>query len=133
MTPRILSVIPPLTQLNTPYPATAYLTGFLRARGFQAAQDDLALKLVLRLFSRAGLERVQAAASALPKAQRSPAVRHFLHEYVRIRRIVEPAIAYLQGRDPSLATRIAGMANSLPIRLGMPLISATNSARRASR
>ena len=34
--PRILSVIPPMTQLNTPYPATAYLTGFLRERGFHA-------------------------------------------------------------------------------------------------
>ncbi len=26
--PRILSLIPPMTQLNTPYPSTAYLTGF---------------------------------------------------------------------------------------------------------
>ena len=30
---RVLSVIPPMTQLNTPYPSTAYLTGFLRSRG----------------------------------------------------------------------------------------------------
>ena len=29
----LLLVIPPLTQLNTPYPSTAYLTGFLRSRG----------------------------------------------------------------------------------------------------
>jgi hypothetical protein len=41
--PRVLSLIPPMTQLNTPYPSTAYLTGFLRARGVTAAQDDLAL------------------------------------------------------------------------------------------
>jgi hypothetical protein len=34
---RILSIIPPMTQLNTPYPSTAYLTGFLRSRGFKAA------------------------------------------------------------------------------------------------
>jgi hypothetical protein len=40
--PRILSVIPPMTQLNTPYPSTAYLTGFLRSRGFDAVQEDLA-------------------------------------------------------------------------------------------
>ena len=25
---RVLSVIPPMTQLNTPYPSTAYLTGW---------------------------------------------------------------------------------------------------------
>ena len=52
---RILSVIPPMTQLNTPYPSTAYLTGFLRARNFSANQVDLALALVLELFSPAGL------------------------------------------------------------------------------
>ena len=35
---RVLSVIPPMTQLNTPYPSTAYLTGFLRSRGVDAVQ-----------------------------------------------------------------------------------------------
>ena len=102
-----------MTQLNTPYPATAYLTGFLRARGVQAVQDDLALKLVLRLFSQAGLRAVHDVASRLPKAQRSPAVRHFLHAFERCAVAVEPVIAFLQGRDPSLATRIAGR-NFLP-------------------
>ena len=40
---RVLSLIPPMTQLNTPYPSTAYLTGFLRSRGIEAVQADLAL------------------------------------------------------------------------------------------
>jgi hypothetical protein len=31
--PRVLSVIAPMTQLNTPYPSTAYPTGFLRSQG----------------------------------------------------------------------------------------------------
>jgi len=52
---RVLSVIAPMTQLNTPYPSTAYLTGFLRSRGIESAQVDLALALVLQLFSPAGL------------------------------------------------------------------------------
>ncbi|MEY3992545.1 MAG: hypothetical protein RIS04_1308, partial [Pseudomonadota bacterium] len=30
---KVLCLIPPMTQLNTPYPSTAYLTGFLRSRG----------------------------------------------------------------------------------------------------
>ena len=51
---RVLSVIPPMTQLNTPYPSTAYLTGFLRSRGVTATQEDLALALVLRLLSPEG-------------------------------------------------------------------------------
>jgi hypothetical protein len=38
----VLSVIPPMTQLNTPYPSTAYLTGFLRSQGVDAVQEDLA-------------------------------------------------------------------------------------------
>ena len=33
---RVLSIVPPMTQLNTPYPSTAYLTGFLRSRGVDA-------------------------------------------------------------------------------------------------
>ena len=37
---RVLAVIPPMTQLNTPYPSTAYLTGFLRSRAVAAAQAD---------------------------------------------------------------------------------------------
>ena len=44
-TPRVLSFISPMTQLNTPYPSTAYLTGFLRSRGVCAEQEDLALAL----------------------------------------------------------------------------------------
>ena len=113
MIPRILAVIPPMTQLNTPYPATAYLTGFLHSRGFHATQDDLALRLVLRLFSAAGLGRIHARAAALPQAGRSPTVRHFLREFARYCAAIEPTLAFLQGRDPSLATRIASR-NFLP-------------------
>lgn len=105
---RVLSVVPPMTQLNTPYPATAYLTGFLRSRGIHAVQEDLALALVLRLFSADGLQRVREAAAALPKRERSPTLRAFLREYPRYLATIEPAVAFLQGRDPSLAWRIAG-------------------------
>ena len=107
---RVLSVIPPMTQLNTPYPATAYLTGFLRKHGVAAFQEDLALALVLRLFSAEGLRRVQAAAAARPKRERSPTLRTFLHEFPRYLAAIGPAVAFLQGRDPSLAWRIAGRA-----------------------
>ncbi len=64
---RVLSVIPPMTQLNTPYPSTAYLTGFLRSRGVDAVQEDLALALVLRLFSTEGLLEIRAQIEALPE------------------------------------------------------------------
>ena len=57
---RVLSLIPPMTQLNTPYPSTAYLTGFLRSHGVDAVQEDLALGLALRLLSREGLAAMHA-------------------------------------------------------------------------
>ena len=74
---RVLSVIPPMTQLNTPYPSTAYLTGFLRSRGVHAVQEDLALALILRLLSPAGLQSVHACVQALPAARRSARVGAF--------------------------------------------------------
>ena len=67
---RVLSVIPPMTQLNTPYPSTAYLTGFLRSRGIDARQADLALALVLELLSPGGLRALRAEVESQPRARR---------------------------------------------------------------
>jgi radical SAM superfamily enzyme YgiQ (UPF0313 family) len=105
---RVLSVIPPMTQLNTPYPSTAYLTGFLRSRGIPAAQEDLALALVLRLFSRGGLLALRECIRALPDKARAPRVRAFDRAFERYLATVDIAVAFLQGRDPSAAHRIAG-------------------------
>ena len=104
---RVLSVIPPMTQLNTPYPSTAYLTGFLRSRGVDAVQEDLALKLVLRLLSPAGLDDILIRAEALPRKQRTPLVQGFIEHFARYRFTIGPTIAFLQGRDPTVAHRIA--------------------------
>jgi hypothetical protein len=108
--PRILSIIPPMTQLNTPYPATAYLTGFLRSRGFVAEQADLALTLVLELLSPAGLPKLKVAAEAIPGKKRSPTIKTFLNEFNRYLASIGPAIAFLQGRDTSMAHRIGSRA-----------------------
>jgi len=105
---RVLSVIPPMTQLNTPYPSTAYLTGFLRSRGIAAVQEDLALALVLRLLSPEGLRAVAARVEALPDNRRSPSVQAFAAQQARYLATIAPAIAFLQGRDSTLAHRIAG-------------------------
>ncbi len=105
---RVLSLIPPMTQLNTPYPSTAYLTGFLRSRGVDAVQEDLALGLVLKLFSSAGLSAIHEITEAIPKRRRSPIVNSFVRQFDRYRATIAPAIAFLQGRDPTLAHRICG-------------------------
>jgi hypothetical protein len=105
---RVLSLIPPMTQLNTPYPSTAYLTGFLRSRGFDAVQDDLALALVLKLFSTDGLSAIRQCAEAIPARKRSSVVKAFLQKFDRYLSTIAPAIAFLQSRDPTLAHRICG-------------------------
>jgi radical SAM superfamily enzyme YgiQ (UPF0313 family) len=105
---KILCVIPPMTQLNTPYPSTAYLTGFLRSRGISAVQEDLALALMLSLFSRDGLLALRESIRALPDKARTPRVQAFEREFERYLATIEAAVAFLQGRDPSVAHRIAG-------------------------
>jgi hypothetical protein len=110
---RVLSVIPPMTQLNTPYPSTAYLTGFLRGRGVPAVQEDLALALILRLLSAAGLSAIHQHVSRTPPAQRSPRVANFVQRFPAYRSTIDPTIAFLQGRDSTLAHRMASR-NYLP-------------------
>ncbi len=103
---RVLLLTPPLTQLNTPYPATAYLTGFLRSRGFDAVQADLSLETALAVFSRAGLARLFDAIRARNGTWPEPVSRALDLADVYLE-TVEPVVAFLQGRDATLATRIA--------------------------
>ncbi len=110
---RVLSIIPPMTQLNTPYPSTAYLTGFLRSRGVHAVQEDLALALVLKLFCPDGLLSIRACIEATPQRQRSQRVRKFVEQFDRYLVTVTPTVAFLQGRDPTIEHRICGR-NFLP-------------------
>jgi radical SAM superfamily enzyme YgiQ (UPF0313 family) len=104
---RILSIIPPMTQLNTPYPSTAYLTGFLRSRGFEAEQADLSIALALKLLSVQGVQAIHAQVSTLPRERRTAATGFFAEHFESYRSTISPAIRFLQGRDPSLAHRIA--------------------------
>jgi radical SAM superfamily enzyme YgiQ (UPF0313 family) len=102
-----------MTQLNTPYPATPYLTGFLRQHaarvGFEVHQADPAIELFLRLFSRAGLTRVVAALKK-SRGKRSPSVADFLAHSDDYIATVDAAVRFLQGRDPGMALRIVSRA-----------------------
>jgi len=105
---RVLSIIPPMSQLNTPYPAVPYLTGFLRSRGIDAVQEDMALALALRLFSEAGLTALRNAIGEATEGAAGPCARAFCERFARYRATVNPVVAFLQGRDPTLASRICG-------------------------
>jgi hypothetical protein len=58
MPQKILLITPPFTQLNTPYPATAYLKGYLDKKGYNCVQADLSIELFLKVFSKEFLEKV---------------------------------------------------------------------------
>src|SRR6188768_1882556 len=116
---RILLVTPPMIQLNTPYPATAYLTGFLRQHapelGLDVSQADASILLFLRLFSAPLVTRMADVLRARAKAAGKravvpPSIASFLDKAERYAQTVEPAIRFLQRRDPSLAFRIVGRA-----------------------
>lgn len=106
---RLLLLTPPMTQVNTPYPATAYLTGFLRSKGIEALQADPALELVLKLLSRPGLEaigrelKIKYQSSQIKKPA---SVNHFLKFEEDYLNTVESVIRFLQNQDPTLAYRI---------------------------
>jgi len=101
-----------MTQLNTPYPATAYLTGFLRVHGpagLEVEQVDAALELFLKIFSRAGIQRVldELSARAAETDEEPPAsIASFLEQGARYVATVDAVVRFLQGRDPGFALRI---------------------------
>ena len=103
---KVLSLIPPMTQLNTPYPSTAYLTGFLRSRGVDAVQEDLALAVVLSFFTPEGLAEIHAQALSMPEENRSASVNFFLDYFPTYQSTISPVITFLQGRDSTLSHRI---------------------------
>jgi hypothetical protein len=114
---RCLLVTPPMIQLNTPYPATPYLMGFLRMHaadlGLEVTQADASLVLFLRLFSsplvaRMANELRRRAKIVGKKVPMPPSIAHFLSHAERYIETVEPAVRFLQRRDPSLAFRIVG-------------------------
>ena len=106
----VLLMTPPMTQLNTPYPATAYLTGFLRSRGYEATQRDPAIELFLEMMTAPALDiirqHVEANFEAFTDEELPDVIFNFLAEFGRYRLCVEPVIRFLQGKDSSLALRI---------------------------
>ncbi|HET9844950.1 MAG TPA: radical SAM protein [Nitrospira sp.] len=107
--PNVLLLIPPLTQLNTPYPSTAYLTGFLRSRGVPCEQADLGIEMVLRVFSREGLRQVF---HHLEPRRRSlhPVAQEMVANQSAILDHIDAVVAYLQGKAPELTKSLSRRA-----------------------
>lgn len=101
---KILLVTPPLTQLNTPYPATAYLAGYLTHKGFNVQQLDLGIELVDQLFTKAKLSELFDAVEE--NADKSFVDAKILAQRARYEQTVDSVISFLRGNDLSLANRI---------------------------
>lgn len=102
----VLLATPPFTQLNTPYPATAYLKGFLNTKHIPSIQADWSLEVILRLFSKKGLTDVFSSVELTEMCSEN-ARRIFLmkEDYLNT---INPVINFLQGKNPSLAYQICG-------------------------
>jgi hypothetical protein len=108
----ILLITPPFTQLNTPYPATAYLKGFLNTKNISAHQMDLGIEVILELFSKQGLQDVFqfVTSSAVEMAPNSSRIYSLQSEYIKT---IDNVIEFLQGKQPTLARQICA-GNFLP-------------------
>jgi radical SAM superfamily enzyme YgiQ (UPF0313 family) len=92
----------PFTQLNTPYPATAYLKGFLNTKNIQSFQADLGIEVTVALFSKKGLQHLFAEINTLQKEHSVNAARiiSLKDEYINT---INAVMLFLQGNSPTLA------------------------------
>lgn len=104
---KILLVTPPLTQLNTPYPATCHLVGFLRSQGLAAEQMDLSIELINALFTRQKIEEIFELASTHSKLSKPN--RILLQNADFYAKTIEPVMRFLGGKDSSLAQRFCSL------------------------
>ena len=105
MTATAFLITPPFTQLNTPYPATAYLKGFLHTKNITSVQADLGIEVILALFSQQGLKDLFAYIEAKQEKYTENIQRIIALQDTYIATI-EPVISFLQGKNPTLAQLI---------------------------
>jgi hypothetical protein len=105
---RVTLVLPPSTQLNTPYPSISFLARHLRGQGLVARQADLGLELALRLYSEDGLSELFDALEARADDEGLPEPAwEALARAPAIAAAAPAAVRFLQGADPGLAPRLA--------------------------
>lgn len=108
----ILLITPPFTQLNTPYPATAYLKGFLNTKNISSFQMDLGIEVILEIFSKKGITDIfyHANSSVNTFTENSKRIFSLKEDYINT---IDSIISFLQGKNQSLARQICS-GNFLP-------------------
>jgi radical SAM superfamily enzyme YgiQ (UPF0313 family) len=102
---KVLLITPPMTQVNSPYPATPYLTQFLRDEGYTCIQKDLGLDLFHRLFSKSGIQKI--VEFIKDKKKKTEIEQFFLEASSDYLNTIEIVKTFLQGKDSTLALRIS--------------------------
>jgi hypothetical protein len=111
MSAPVFLITPPFTQLNTPYPATAYLKGFLNTKGINSYQADLGIEVTLALFCKTGLEDLFAQIDSTKEwTENVQRILTLKDDYIQT---IDSTISFLQGHDPTLAHLIC-KRNYLP-------------------
>ncbi|MDQ8140860.1 B12-binding domain-containing radical SAM protein [Chryseobacterium sp. CFS15] len=107
----LLLITPPFTQLNTPYPATAYIKGFLNTKNITSYQIDLGIEVILELFSKSGIQKIFNTKIDLQNiSENSQRIFALRDEYLKT---IDQVILFLQNKNPTLARQICSM-NFLP-------------------
>ncbi|MDD3079068.1 MAG: radical SAM protein [Paludibacter sp.] len=102
---KIILVTPPLTQLNTPYPATTQLTGFLKSQNIDVVQADLSIELIASIFNKKTLKEVFDIISQQNKIQKKH--RIILQNTNFYVQNIEPVMRFLSDRDSTLAKKFS--------------------------
>jgi hypothetical protein len=101
--PKLFLITPPFTQLNTPYPATAYIKGFLNTKNIESVQADLGIEVILKLFSKEGLKSLFQSHNPQSTTDNCKRIFALQDEYIKT---IDAVIAFLQGKNPTLALQI---------------------------
>ena len=102
MQSKVLFITPPFTQLNTAYPASAYLKGFLESQEISVAHSDLSIELFTSIFTGDFLHAIFQEADALENYH-YPKVRKMKALYISR---VDVVIKFLQKQDIITAHKI---------------------------
>ena len=113
MSAPVFLITPPFTQLNTPYPATAYLKGFLNTKQIPSYQADLGIEVMLAIFSKSGLTQLFLQLSYSPESRYSENAERIISLQDDYIHTIDSVILFLQGKNPTLAHLIA-KRNFLP-------------------
>lgn len=109
----ILLITPPFTQLNTPYPATAYIKGFLNTKKITSFQMDLGIEVILKLFSKSGLTEMFSFAAqhiSTERSQNAARIYSLRNKYIAT---IDDVITFLQGHNQTFARQVCS-DDSLP-------------------